>query len=333
MLNATASWLAERDAPPAGVERAAPSELAGSALFANTSLESLEDLLEACPVRPLAEHEILLAPGQVNDALYLLLSGRLRVHLESPDGVPVGFVEPGETVGELSLLDQQPVTEYVVADMPSRVLAVPQEIFWTLIHASPACAANLLVSLAARLRRRHTVVAENWRLQQHYRRQAGTDELTGLPNRRGLEELLRRQMQRASMNGEPLALILLDVDRFKRYNDEFGPLAGDRALCAIAQALQNSVRPTDRVGRIGGDEFAVLLPTTDRRGARAAAERIRRIVQETLITLPDDSLLPPVTVSLGIAQMEPFSAPEALLERAERALQRAKRQGRGGVAD
>jgi diguanylate cyclase (GGDEF)-like protein len=107
------------------------------------------------------------------------------------------------------------------------------------------------------------------------KRLAATDPLTRVANRRGLDEALRRELSRAQRAGKPLSLLLLDVDGLKAINDTLGHAAGDRALRAVARGARQALRRGDLVARIGGDEFAVLLPETDEEGARAIAQRIR----------------------------------------------------------
>ncbi len=125
-------------------------ELSRLRLFENVGLESVEGLLAACPVRQLQPGEILISVGQANDTMYLLLSGRLRVHLDSVDSEPVDVLDAGESVGELSIIDEKPASAFVVAEQSSRLLAVPKDIFWALTRASHSIACNLLFTLAER---------------------------------------------------------------------------------------------------------------------------------------------------------------------------------------
>src|SRR3989344_4938572 len=119
-----------------------PLSLSNMALFANVEPEAIEGLLEACPQRDLPAGEVLIRLGETNHTLYLILDGRLRVHLDSPDNPPLTVLGSGENVGELSVIDHKPASAWVVADTAAVLLAVDQERFWSLVHASHAVACN-----------------------------------------------------------------------------------------------------------------------------------------------------------------------------------------------
>jgi diguanylate cyclase (GGDEF)-like protein len=154
-----------------------------------------------------------------------------------------------------------------------------------------------------------------------------TDELTGLHNRRFFERELKRESEGARRFGRSLALLVLDVDHFKAYNDTFGDGAGDEALRRVAGHLADAVpRRLDAVARYGGEEFVVLLPETDLEGARLVAERIRASVEQS------DDFRRPLTLSAGVAVAQGDDCdPEGLVLRADEALYQAKRDGRNRV--
>ncbi|MEE4378359.1 MAG: diguanylate cyclase [Candidatus Competibacteraceae bacterium] len=162
-----------------------------------------------------------------------------------------------------------------------------------------------------------------------------TDGLTGIPNRRRFDEFLETEWPRAVRSEIPLSLILADVDHFKAYNDHYGHAAGDRCLQQIAQALVEGLpRRTDLVARYGGEEFVCVLPATDHAGALAIAQRLRERVESRHIDHQYSSAGPFVTVSIGIATLQPdqHSKPRSLLEMADQRLYQAKRAGRNQVA-
>jgi diguanylate cyclase (GGDEF)-like protein len=170
---------------------------------------------------------------------------------------------------------------------------------------------------------------ESVRLHAAVRSLTVTDELTGLHNRRFFESELRREADRSRRYGRDIALVMIDVDHFKAYNDSFGHRAGDEALRHVALNLVAAVqRRLDAVSRYGGEEFAVLLAETDREGALQVAGRIRRAVESS------GEFLRPLTISAGVASLRGEAAePEELVLRADRALYRAKAEGRNRVCD
>lgn len=162
-----------------------------------------------------------------------------------------------------------------------------------------------------------------------------TDALTGIANRRRFDQVLEQEWGHARRSGELLALAVVDVDWFKRYNDHYGHPAGDACLREIAQALAATVnRSTDLVARYGGEEFVFLAPMTDLAGVRGMANKLLQAVEA--LALPHDlSPLGRVSVSIGIAAALPGqeASAEALVARADAALYEAKKQGRNQVAD
>jgi diguanylate cyclase (GGDEF)-like protein/PAS domain S-box-containing protein len=155
---------------------------------------------------------------------------------------------------------------------------------------------------------------------------ASTDGLTGLCSYRVFLERLEAEVQRATRYRHPLAVLILDVDNFKAYNDTYGHPAGDTALKQVAAVIQSSVRNTDLAARYGGEEFAVILTQTDRAQALIAAERIRCAVACAAWERR------PITVSIGVSFLSASAAdPEALVARADHALYCSKRHGKNCV--
>lgn len=187
-------------------------------------------------------------------------------------------------------------------------------------------------------RRREQVLKqalENYRhmLEQQVRK----DSLTGLANRRALDEVLEREWMRAVRDERPLAALIMDIDFFKGYNDFYGHLAGDDCLQRVAQVLQTHVqRATDMIFRYGGEEFVVLLPNTDLPDARQLAEKLCQALQHQRIENQASPLGGVVTISVGVACIQPrhdsTGNGHSLLEQADTALYTAKHAGRNQVA-
>jgi len=175
-----------------------------------------------------------------------------------------------------------------------------------------------------------SVALENARLHRLVERQANTDGLTELPNRRHFEEALEGEISRAERFGGSLALILADLDDFKQVNDRYGHQAGDDVLQTFADILRATVREIDLPARYGGEEFAVLLPQTDLEGAQRLAERLcKALAARPMPTHP--GALVAVTASFGVAAFPDSPTPAALFAAADEALYRAKRSGKNCV--
>lgn len=181
------------------------------------------------------------------------------------------------------------------------------------------------------------LVRSNLQLKQqteNMRSLAFLDELTNIANRRHFNRSLEAEWRRCQREGQPLSVIMLDADYFKQFNDLYGHQQGDQCLVAIADCLKNSLtRSHDLPARIGGEEFACLLPNTPLQGALVKAERIRAEIEALAIPHTNSSVLPVVTVSMGVASAEPQPGPGylELLAEADDALYQAKRQGRNQV--
>lgn len=184
-------------------------------------------------------------------------------------------------------------------------------------------------TLAEWLASQAAVALDNARLHDIVQRQAITDDLTGLVNRRRFIEALDAEIERARSFDSDLTIVLADLDNFKQVNDEFGHHGGDVVLRAFADLIRSHVRDVDVSGRIGGEEFAILLPDTDREGAALVAERMRRSLNSVAIAVEDTNLN--VAASFGVAELVPGQTGDDLLRSADAALYRAKDEGKNRV--
>jgi diguanylate cyclase (GGDEF)-like protein len=166
-------------------------------------------------------------------------------------------------------------------------------------------------------------------LQLAHKKDVLTDVLTGVANRRAYEFELTRRISQRERDGSPLTLLLLDIDFFKKFNDRYGHAAGDAVLQKVAQIMQGTIRKADLVARIGGEEFAVILPGISFEEAQDVAERIRRLIEAQRVNY--DSLILRVTVSVGFAQLLPAEDASSLIKRTDAALYSSKEAGRNCV--
>ena len=155
---------------------------------------------------------------------------------------------------------------------------------------------------------------------------ASMDKLTGTLNRRALDAQLLAEMERAKRYQRPLTLLLMDVDLFKRVNDEHGHLTGDKVLIGVTQQITENLRTSDIWGRWGGEEFLVICPETDLEQAHNVAQKVRKAVEKTDFSLPHN-----VTISIGLSPLSQDMSPESLVAQADKALYQAKYEGRNRV--
>jgi diguanylate cyclase (GGDEF)-like protein len=194
-------------------------------------------------------------------------------------------------------------------------------LYWAGLVLLGFVCARLVGNLIESRRRLRTAVGELDRL-------ARTDPLTSIYNRRQIAELLDAAVATSARHGQALSVLMVDVDRFKAINDTHGHNVGDGVLCAIAASLRDSLRAGDFVGRWGGEEFLIVLPSTGPDGALVVAQRVRRAVTE--IPLVVGGHLLPMTVSIGVADFAGEDV-ETLVGRADAALYAAKAAGRNTV--
>jgi diguanylate cyclase (GGDEF)-like protein/hemerythrin-like metal-binding protein len=162
---------------------------------------------------------------------------------------------------------------------------------------------------------------------REFARKADTDALTGVLNRLGFNGAFSREFERARRYRQPLSVVILDLDHFKRVNDDHGHVAGDQVLMGVARLVEAHIRESDIVARWGGEEFVVLAPMTPLQGGGQLAEKLRAQLEQTPLGPAG-----PVTASLGVAELLPGDSMEALLHRADEALYRVKNGGRNAVA-
>lgn len=164
------------------------------------------------------------------------------------------------------------------------------------------------------------------------RRDARTDPLTGLANRRGLNELLTQRINLFLQEKTPFCVLLADIDHFKRINDTYGHLVGDKILRFVARTLKANIKGQDSVIRFGGEEFAIILPYTQYEGALIVAQQLRQKIAASRLRLAESGRdLGGLTISLGVATVLADDTPDTLLRRADDALLKAKSEGRDRV--
>lgn len=309
----------------------AASMTGGMNVFRRMDMESVWPLLEDSEVRMLPDGGALLEMDQNNRTMYMVLSGRLKVFLDTHQQKEVAVLERGQTVGELSVIEGSQVSARVVASGPTSVLCIDEATFWQLIRESHEFCTNLLLLLSSRMRSNNSFLVESEKLQQQFEEDSVTDPLTGVFNRRWLDAKIDRLLQRSQKIDRNLSVLMLDIDHFKRFNDSYGHQTGDVVLRRTAACLVERLRAQDIVTRYGGEEFCILLPETTLEEAAITAGHLVSCVAALELTDADGKSLPPLTVSIGAACSKVNEDSNTLLKRSDKALYSAKDRGRNRV--
>ena len=305
-------------------------ELAKIRLFEGAHQQSIAPLLRDSPVRVLASGEVLLRADEPCEAVFIVLSGRLRE--EGPSSAnPNTLLNAGDSIGELILREKVVFASTISAMEPTRLLVIDRNTGWGLIRKSQEIADNWL-SLFGGSRHISGVRAGSEASKTSDVDDVTQDEYLGLHKRGWLESMLPRQIARSDAANESLSLLLVEIDGFADYVARSGKTAGDRAYRKVAQVIVLSIRPSDAIVCYGAGQLAVVLLASNSTNACLVGERMRKAVSQSGALPADQSALHSLTLSIGATEFQLSTDVSAFLAAAEAALDMARASGGDRVA-
>jgi diguanylate cyclase (GGDEF)-like protein len=293
-------------------------------VFVHTLPGSFGDLGPLGREQALEPGATLWQEGDAGDHVVLLLQGRLEVSHQTPDGeeVVLRHLYPGAVAGEMAALDGQSRSATVRARSASRVLLIPASRFRQFLRERPDVLEQLFWLQLERVR------SLTWRVSRTHHR-AITDPLTGLYNYGFFRERLAMELERAQLTGDPVALLIFDIDHFKDYNDTHGHQEGNKVLVKVAEMLRKTGRRGDVVARYGGEEFVTLLYGATATDAWRLAETFRGVVAGHAFGGEGGQAPEHITVSGGVATFPQDAQDDVtLIKAADARLYQAKEGGR-----
>jgi diguanylate cyclase len=311
---------------------ASPYSIGDLQLFSGVQDPVVAGLLADCKVLQVPSGQTVLDNNSKGARLFIVLCGSLGVTQASVearvmDG-SVSKILPGECVGELSVLDEESNSSSITALEESEILVIEADRLWRLIDESNGVARNMLRLLSFRIRAANAQIRKRHKVGEFYRKLSMVDGLTGLQNRAWLNNHLSTMVNTSHEVGNPLSLIMIDLDHFKKFNDMYGHLMGDEALKSAARVLIDTLRPRDFAVRYGGEELMVILPNTNLKASSIVAERLCERMREAVVFADLNKPLPHITASFGVATLAAEQDAEMLIATADAALYRAKDAGR-----
>ncbi|MDR0323467.1 MAG: GGDEF domain-containing protein [Treponema sp.] len=312
-------------------------------LFSGLSEDEFVIVSEALKIIHVQKNETVFKEGDSGEEMFIFYSGALYAFGTQSDGTPRKLfdINPGNFFGEMSIIAHEPRSATIVSTEDSSLIMLQKKDFYRIINEYPIIGFKILRTIG--------LVQNKWldqssksyndiiRWGEIARRRAITDELTSLYNRSFLEESIKERFSNQSMNLRVMSLLMMDLDKIHMINERHGAKGGDLVIISAAEMIRSCLRPGDIPSRLAGDEFAILLPDTDKKSAVKIAEQIREKIEKKQIEIPespgaDKTVFINNRTSIGIA-ITPVHAKtmKELMETSDTALRKAKEFGRNRV--
>ena len=312
--------------------------LKGVDIFSSLDSEDLSRILPSFTVIDEEADHAIFREGDEGNEMYIVVSGAVATTVSLPDGktFEIATFGPGDFFGEMSVFEQAPRSATCTTREHSRLLSLHEREFFKFLTQHSESAIKIMYRMlnitAGRLMNTGQFLTDMVQWGESARKRAITDEMTGLFNRRFLDDSIEAQFRIAQTEGRPMTVIMVDLDHFREINEAYGHNVGDEVILSVAPVFRNEMKSTDILARYGGDEFTFVCPDTDTDDAMKRARAICEQVRKLPLLEKWDGELKQVTTSQGLATFPRHAADlKTLREMADQALYRAKEQGRDRV--
>lgn len=300
------------------------STLSRLGLFGAVDLEQCSGLLAQCQSKSLNPGSILLYKDQENHSMYVIVDGHLGMHLQE-DAAAVVTLNPGDTVGEMSVIGGQATSAFVIAQSKCKVLEIPEALLWEFISSDLNFAKNLMKLFVQRMLDLNRMLYQRLHEEARNKVKADKDQTTGLYNKQWMKETLPYEMTRCAMRNRSLSVMILKIDRYENFVHSYGTYTAEKIFLAVANAMQIQLRGMDMAIKFDQGCIALLLIGTDETQAENVTKRIHTAVNQ--LVLGDQKLNEKFTVSIGVAEMAEEDYADLLIARCQAALERALTEG------
>lgn len=307
-------------------------------IFSLLSLKEIKSIVNNFTLTSWEKGTVLFKEGDPGETLYIVKSGKVKILLDMHDGTQkvLAHIMPGDFLGEMSIFDLCPRSATCFIEEKSELFSMQGADFFSILTSHPQIAIKIMYKMlnttTIRLQRTNVFLSDMVTWGENARKRAITDELTGLYNRRFMEDILAEQFQKAKNGNYPFSLVMIDMDHFRDINNKYNFKMGDQAILAVVDVFKNVLSDKDIVCRYGGDEFTMILPYTTSKQAYDICEELRNQVEASTL-LPDIGEYDiKLSLSMGVAcYPEHTDELKHLKELSDQALYLAKENGRNQV--